>query len=152
MREGLKKTEWPGRMQVVATHPLIVVDGAHNPAAIRALARAVESGFTYRRLILIIGVMQDKDIPGLLRGIVPISDYVFYTRPVYPRAADPEILQGAAAEMGKPGEAVPVLAEAIRRAKRRAREGDLILICGSLFTVGEAMTYFDAKTYRPDGL
>jgi dihydrofolate synthase / folylpolyglutamate synthase len=152
MREGLEKTEWPGRMQVVATDPLIVVDGAHNPAAIRALARAVESGFTYRRLILIIGMMQDKDIPGLLRGIVPISDYVFYTRPVYLRAAEPEILQRAAAQMGKPGEAVPVLAEAIGRAKRRAGESDLILICGSLFTVGEAMTYFDEKTYRPDGL
>ncbi len=150
IRKGLERITWPGRMQVVAENPTIVLDGAHNPAAIRALAGAIKTGFTYRRLILVIGVMQDKDIRRLLRGIVPIADHVIYSRPVYARAADPEILAKEAAFLEKPGEVVQLLAEALDQAREMADPQDLILVSGSLFTVGEAMAYFDPETYSLD--
>jgi dihydrofolate synthase/folylpolyglutamate synthase len=150
IREGLKKSIWPGRMQVVAKNPTIILDGAHNPIAMRALAASIKTGFRFRRMILVIGVMEDKEIGQILRRIVPLSDYVIYTRPVYYRAARPEILLDKGARLGKPGEIVPFLTEALEKAKDMANPLDLIVITGSLFTVGEAMTYFDPETYRPD--
>jgi dihydrofolate synthase/folylpolyglutamate synthase len=150
IQEGLKNSAWPGRMQVVAEDPKVLLDGAHNPAAIRALAKSIRSGFEYRRLILVIGIMADKEIGQMLRGIVPVADYVIYTRPVYSRAADPEILMSEAAPLERPGKVEPLLTKAIEKARDMADPEDLIVICGSLFTVGEALTYFDPATYGPD--
>jgi len=150
IRKGLGNSTWPGRMHVVGENPTIILDGAHNPAAVRALAGAIKSGFTYRRLILVIGVMEDKDIGRLLRGIVPMSDYVIYTRPVYSRAANPEVLVTEATGFKKPGEVVQLLTEALDKAREMADPRDLIVVSGSLFTVGEAMAYFDPEKYRLD--
>jgi dihydrofolate synthase / folylpolyglutamate synthase len=147
---GMLKCKWPGRMHVFSREPLIVLDGAHNPAAIRKLCEAVRGAFRYRRLILVLGVMKDKDIRGIIRGIVPISDYALFTRPDYSRAALPEDLMREAQALGRLGECVPFLPDALDRAKRMAGREDLILICGSLFTVGEAMTCLDPEAYQPD--
>lgn len=152
IRDGLEEIRWPGRMQTVANHPKIVLDGAHNPTAIRALSDSIRSEFHYQRLILVIGVMEDKDIGHMLTGIVPLSDYVIYTRPVYSRAASPEVLRAKGAPLGRPGEVVPHLTDAIEKAKQIAGPNDLILICGSLFTVGEAMAHLDPERYLPDDL
>ena len=152
IREGLSNTTWPGRMQIVAKNPTIMLDGAHNPAAIRALAKSIKAGFKYKRLILVIGVMEDKDIGQLLRGIVPVSDYVIYTRPVYSRAADPGILMAEAVPLQKPGEMIHALARAVDRAREIANPKDLIIVCGSLFTVGEAMRYLIPESYGQDDL
>ena len=150
IREGLQKTAWPGRMQVVGTNPTILLDGAHNPAALRTLARSIRVGFRYRKLILVIGVMVDKSIGAMMRAIVPLADYLICTRPVYSRAAEPEILMAKAVPFGKPGEIAPFLTDALTRAKEMADPQDLIVVCGSLFTVGEALPYFFPEVERPD--
>ena len=150
IRNGLKNTDWPGRMQVVSKNPTVILDGAHNPAAARALAGSLKSGFRYNRLILVLGVMADKAIGPLLREIVPLADYAVYTRPVYFRAATPETLMAAASPYGIPGETAPGLCEAIERAVSMADPEDLVVICGSLFTVGEALACLDPEAYRPD--
>lgn len=150
IRKGLECTGWTGRMQIMGTNPTILLDGAHNPGALRELVRSIKAGFKYRRLILVIGVMADKAIGEMMGIIVPIADYLICTRPVYYRAASPEVLTAAAAPLGKPGETVPRLTDALTRAREMAGPDDLIVVCGSLFTVGEALTYFDPETYRPD--
>ena len=150
IREGLATTIWPGRMQVVERNPTIVVDGAHNPAAAKALADSITTEFEYRRMILVIGVMADKDIGKLLRAIVPLADHVIYTRPVYSRAADPQDLMAEAEPLGKPGEIAPLIAKALTRAKELADSRDLVVVCGSLFTVGEALAYIGPEIYKPD--
>jgi dihydrofolate synthase/folylpolyglutamate synthase len=150
--EGLKDTKWPGRMHVVSQEPLIILDGAHNPKAISELAHSIKHDFNYRRLILVIGVMEDKDVEGILRGILPIVDHVIYTRPDYYRSARPERLMKEGLSMGKPGEIVPAISTALDMAKEMAGPKDVILVSGSLFTVGEAMTYFDPEKYRPDDI
>ena len=150
IREGLKKADWPGRMQIIRENPTILLDGAHNAAALKALARTIRSDFSYDKMILVIGIMADKDIGALLRAIVPISDRVLYTQPVYSRAADPGVLMEKARPLNIPGEIVPSLAEALKRAEALAASNDLIVVCGSLFTVGEALTCFDPIRYKPD--
>jgi dihydrofolate synthase/folylpolyglutamate synthase len=150
IRQGLKRAFWPGRLQVVSRDPLLVLDGAHNPGAIRALTEAVRGSFQYKRLILVLGVMADKDVRGVLRGIVPMADYVLFTRPEYYRAAGPETLMQAASPLGTPGEIQPTLAKALGRAKQMAHRDDLILVTGSLFTVGETMALLDPEAHKPD--
>ncbi|MFO7783082.1 MAG: bifunctional folylpolyglutamate synthase/dihydrofolate synthase [Thermodesulfobacteriota bacterium] len=150
IRQGLARVNWPGRMQLISRRPDLVVDGGHNPRALRALADAIPHAFTFRRLILVIGVMKDKDIPSMMKEIVPLADYVIYTRPVYARAASPETLHRAAAALGKAGEIAPTLSQALDRATQIADADDLILVSGSLFTAGEALALLDPGKFRPD--
>jgi dihydrofolate synthase/folylpolyglutamate synthase len=96
--------------------------------------------------------MDDKDIGKMMREILPIADDVIFTRAKYFRSASPERLKEEASSIKKSGEIAAGLSEAIDRAREMARPEDMILICGSLFTVGEAMTYFDPEGYQPDGL
>ena len=140
IREGLKKTFWPGRMQVVEKDPTIILDGAHNAAAARTLADSIKKDIRHDRVILVIGIMADKDIGAILRGIVPVGDYVIFTRPAYSRAAAPQVLEKEARSLNKPGEVIENLKDAILKAKKMALPNDLIVVCGSLFTVGEAMS------------
>ncbi len=150
IRDGLASTVWPGRMQIMSRDPLVVLDGAHNTGAARELAGSIACGFSYDRLIAVMGIMADKDIKNIIRLISPAADYIICTRPDYYRAADPGRILMELQALGKPGEAVDSLAGAIERAKAMASSGDLILITGSLFTVGAALTILDPVTYRPD--
>jgi dihydrofolate synthase / folylpolyglutamate synthase len=142
--------DWPGRMQVVSRDPDVLLDGAHNPGAARALASAVREEYPDRRLILVIGVMDDKDIREILRWIVPLGDHIIFTRPRYYRAATPERLMAEAASFTVSGEIIPALFPALERAITLATPSDLIVVCGSLFTVGEALSYFDPEKYSRD--
>lgn len=147
IREGLKGTHWPGRLQVMSEKPLVVLDGGHNPAAISKLADSLKHCFHYRRLILVLGVMADKDIRGIVEGIVPMADYVIYTKPDYYRSSAPEEIMKKAAIFKKTGEIQPGIPQALDKAGKLADPVDLILVCGSLFTVGEALTHLDPVTY-----
>ena len=149
---GLRETTWPGRMHIISDTPLIILDGAHNPRAIRELAGSIGNEFSPKNLILVLGIMEDKDISRIIDGIMDVTDYVICTKPVYYRSADPEILMKHVSSHGKKGEVVRSISGAVRRAKDLAGPRDMILVTGSLFTVGEALTYFDPVRYRPDGI
>ena len=150
--EGLSSINWPGRLHLVSQNPLIILDGAHNPRAIKELAYSINMSFSYDRLILVIGIMEDKDIENMIGKIIPLADYVICTSPDYYRSADPGDLMGTVSSHGKPGEIIPMVSGAIEKAKEMAGPQDLILVTGSLFTVGEALTHFDPERYRPDGI
>jgi dihydrofolate synthase / folylpolyglutamate synthase len=150
--EGLRDTIWPGRMQVISRDPIVVVDGAHNPGAARELAHSIKEGFSYRRLILVAGIMGDKDINSIMGLISPAADYIICTKPDYYRAADPARIMEQVLAAGKKGEVVETLPAAIAKARAIASKQDLILITGSLFTVGEALTILDPVKYKPDGV
>jgi dihydrofolate synthase/folylpolyglutamate synthase len=95
--------------------------------------------------------MEDKDVGKILKGILPIANYVYYTRPEYYRSASPErLMMKEGSTLRKPGEIVPSISVALDMAREMAGPTDMILVTGSLFTVGEAMTYFDPEKYRPD--
>lgn len=150
LRMGLQKAFWPGRMQVVSENPTVMLDGAHNPGAARALAGAIQQGFHYHRLILVVGIMDDKDVGNILKWVVPMADHVIYTRPAYSRAAKPEKLMAEGSAFGRPGEIIQSLFSALERAVDLGKPDDLIVVCGSLFTVGEALTYFEPERYRAE--
>jgi dihydrofolate synthase / folylpolyglutamate synthase len=147
--DGIADTSWPGRMQVISRDPLVVLDGAHNPGAARELAGSIR-GLPHDRLIAVMGIMGDKDINSIIRLISPVADYIICTRPDYYRAAEPGRILEAVTALGKKGEAAGNLSDAIKKAKKMASPRDLILITGSLFTVGAALTLLEPERYSQD--
>ena len=152
VRLGLDDIVWPGRLEDVSINPAIILDGAHNPPAMRSLAQSIRNDFDFDKLILILGIMADKDISNILKKIVPIADMVIFTKPDYYRAEDPYSLMEMAKKFKKPGEVHFPVSSAIERAKKLAGKRDLILITGSLFSVGEAKSYFDPVNYPADDI
>ena len=144
VRAGLLQVFWPGRCEVFPGGPGqadLMLDGAHNPSAARALAKAL-AGRTHRRLHMILGIMADKDIAGIMAPLLPLAHAVYLTRPEYSRAASPEVLSkvacGAASGCRAAVSRHSELSGAIAAARAAAGPEDLILVTGSLFTVGEA--------------
>ncbi len=139
IRGGLQRVKWPGRLEVVKSSPLTVLDGAHNPHAVENLSRAVREHFTYRKLILVLGILKDKDISSMLGSLLPLAHQVIVTLPPISRGTDPGIIASRIRELSAlPVEVLPQTKEAVERAFQKASPGDLVLICGSLYTVAEA--------------
>jgi dihydrofolate synthase/folylpolyglutamate synthase len=138
MTEAFVNIKVPGRMEVVRRRPLVVLDGAHNPAAARALTEAMAQSFVWDKLRLIVSVMENKDIAGVLEPLVDLADDVIVTRNDSPRAASVEQLADAVRALGADVQTVPNVSDAISVAMERAEESDAILVTGSLYTVGDA--------------
>ena len=147
IRSGLADPLWPGRLEIVSSRPMIVLDGAHNIAAMRSLADSIKRDFDFKDLVLVVGIMADKEISPILREILPLANKTIFTRPAYYRASEPQRLLKVAEKLGWGGEVSVPLSAAIERARNLAGERDLILITGSLFTVGEAKSYLDPTGY-----
>jgi dihydrofolate synthase/folylpolyglutamate synthase len=136
VRHGLRGARVPGRMELRRRGAtLVMLDGGHNPAAARAVARALDRHFPGRRVAGILGMARDKAHGAALRALAPALDTAVVTRSGNPRAALPEVLRAA-----YPGRAVcaPALPEALALAEK-ARP-DLILVWGSFILAGEART------------
>jgi len=147
---GCARARWPGRLHQVTSTPRVVVDGAHNPEAMRELARNIREVFDFTRLIAVTGIMEDKDASAMLEAIAPIADHLVITRPEYLRAMDPHTLAGHCPDTVPSIEVHPTLQNALDRAGGQAGEKDLVLVCGSLFTAGEALSYLDPETFPPE--
>lgn len=145
IREGLAQTKWPGRLELLAGDPPILLDGAHNPEAAKVLKKALLQDFPRRRLIMVLGIMADKDMGKMMAELVPLADRLILTRPRLDRAASLEVLRAHAAPLGKPFSEVADVGQAVEAALAEAGEGDLILVTGSLFNVGEARAHLMRK-------
>ncbi|MBW2062439.1 MAG: bifunctional folylpolyglutamate synthase/dihydrofolate synthase [Deltaproteobacteria bacterium] len=144
IRLGLASVSWPGRGEVFPGSPDLMLDGAHNPAAAATLAKLLRR-LDYKRLHLVLGIMADKNIPRIMAPLLPHAHALYLTRPEYHRAASPEVL--AAAAKGFTGQlaVLPTISEAIEAAKSAAAPTDLVLVTGSLFTVGEARAFLTGE-------
>ncbi|MBI5344109.1 MAG: bifunctional folylpolyglutamate synthase/dihydrofolate synthase [Deltaproteobacteria bacterium] len=138
VRRGLKRTLWPGRLEVVRRRPLCILDCAHNPDGARILKEALEGDFTFKRLILVAGIMADKDIDGIFRRLAPLSDAVIVTAPAGERAARPDLLAARLKPYGKEVIVSSSVKAALRAAAEMAGDTDAVCVTGSIFTVGEA--------------
>jgi dihydrofolate synthase/folylpolyglutamate synthase len=145
MMEGLAVVEWPGRLERVSSSPPVILDGAHNPAGALVLRKSLEQEFQFRRLILLIGILKDKDIKGILHTLAPVADHIILSKPCVERAASGTSLQKALGQNGTKAEIVEDLHEAITRGISLTGEEDLLCITGSLYTVGEAKAFLGAQ-------
>jgi len=145
MIDGLREVDWPGRLEMISSSPRVILDGAHNPAGAIVLKESLEKEFQYQHLILLIGIMKDKDVQSMLHLLAPLADRIILTKPHTDRAAPPSLLKRALGRNGEKAEIAEDLNEAIGRALSLTQKEDLLCITGSLYTVGEARAYFHAK-------
>jgi dihydrofolate synthase/folylpolyglutamate synthase len=142
--DGIAAASHPGRMEIVSEKPLILLDGAHNPDGINMLAKTLKEDFSSHRFILVLGVLKEKDIKTMVSTIIPLSDVIIVTKSANPRASDPLFLKETIEkfDVNKKIFIEDSIPEAIDHAKRIAKQKDMICVSGSLFTVGEARSYF----------
>jgi dihydrofolate synthase/folylpolyglutamate synthase len=134
--KGLQSTSWPGRLERVLEHPLVLLDGAHNPAAARVLAEFIQEELRGRRLRLVYGSMRDKAIGEISEILFPLAEQVYLTRPHLARAATPEEILAAARFLPKRLVIEPEPSVAVARACQASSREDAVMIIGSLFLVG----------------
>jgi dihydrofolate synthase/folylpolyglutamate synthase len=153
---GFEKVSWPGRFQVMGQKPLVVVDGAHNPASIRqfklSLADYIKNclGFEekskpFDRAILVIGASLDKDIGGIVSELFPLFNEAIVTRSRHPRAMVATSIMAEFRKYGLEPHIAESVAQAVSLALSRAGKRDLVCITGSLFVAGEAVEYLGRK-------
>lgn len=131
--QGIAEARWPGRLEHVSPNPDIILDGAHNPAGARALARYLERFYPHRKRWLIYGAMRDKAIEEIAGILFPLANELIFTAPDYSRALRPEALQ----EIAGRGRTAASIEAALKLAAAAAPD-DVVVITGSLFLVGEA--------------
>ncbi|WP_291380087.1 folylpolyglutamate synthase/dihydrofolate synthase family protein [Demequina sp.] len=143
---GFAAVTSPGRLEIVRTSPTIVVDAAHNPHGIGALAEAMEESFAFSTLVGVVAVLDDKDADGILAGLESLLDSVVVTRSSSPRAIDPEQLaRVAVAHFGEDrvvtaADVPSALDAAVQRAERDDDMGGGVLVVGSITVVADART------------
>ena len=132
---GIAAAEWPGRLEYVRERPAIILDGAHNPAAARALAAYITRFYAGARLRLIFGIMRDKAAAEIAAILFPLASQVIVTAPRQSRALAPESMRTVT---DHPNLHFAPTLEAALRAIEDANPEDVIFITGSLFLVAEA--------------
>lgn len=150
IQEGISSATHPGRMEFISEEPLILLDGAHNPDGMKMLVKTLQEDFSDHRLILVLGVLKDKDLNTMISMIMPHADVIVVTKSGNTRAAEPQQLHKII-EGFDPNKTVFVddsVSKAIDQAKRIAKQQDLICVTGSLFTVGEARGYLLQKNHK----
>ena len=136
IKERIKRSTWKGRMEIVSRDPLIILDGAHNFDGIKRLVESLDN-FKFKKLHLIMSILADKEHKKMLEEIASYTDEVVFVNLDYKRGTSPEELSREASEYGLKGQ-VMTIDEALDYYKEAYKEGDLILITGSLYFVSEA--------------
>jgi dihydrofolate synthase / folylpolyglutamate synthase len=137
IKEGLIKTDWPGRMEVVSQNPYIILDGAHNLMAARKLAKFISESLIKDKTTLIIGILDDKPYKSMLKSLLPLCRRVILTKPFINRAMEPEIMHKFAKEFVEDIKIIPSVKDAFSYAVESVSSDEAICVAGSLYVVGE---------------
>jgi dihydrofolate synthase/folylpolyglutamate synthase len=135
IEEGIAAARWAGRLEHIAEHPEIIVDGAHNPAGARALAAYIDRFYSGRRVRLIFGAMRDKAIDEIGGILFPRAEEVILTAPRQARALSPQSLRDVVDHQNV--RVAPTIVEALNMVRDSTPE-DVVFVSGSLFLVAEA--------------
>lgn len=151
VRAGLRAVFWPGRFELAADDPLLILDGAHNGESALRLRQTVQALYAGWRVVLVYGAKAHKDVIGTLAELVPIADSVVLTRASDAIAQPPDALLPYPAQAGYHGpvQAAPTLADALALARAAAQPDGLLLLTGSLYLVGDARTLLGLAPNQP---
>lgn len=141
LRSGLLTALWPGRLEVVSERPCVILDGAHNPQAMETLHATLPEILQGRRAKVLFGVMHDKDWRAMISVLAKLATEVMVTRVQQPRAEEPEVLREALAPLCPTRVQMDARA-ACQQLVAEAGPDEAIVVCGSLFLVGEVYPLF----------
>lgn len=149
-REALMAVRSPGRLEVVGRSPLVVLDGAHNPAGVDALLATLRNTFEFGRLLVVVGVFADKDAGAMLPQLADAADEVWATTSGGDRSLSPDEVALQCAGAGVPVHEAADVRGALADAREAADEDDMILVTGSLHLVGAARHALRSGVEQPD--
>ena len=132
LKKGLEKAKWPGRFEFVRKN--ILLDCAHNPHGMNVLTHELK-GLKFNRLVAVVGILKDKNYKEMVSLLEPYVSHFIFTTPNSDRALDPKEL---ANHTKKPYEVIENIERAVEKGKSLLGKNDLLLICGSIYMVGEA--------------
>jgi len=138
VRLGLARTRWPGRMEIVSQKPLVIIDGAHNYDGARCLRQALEEYFPGRSIVMVIGMLGDKERALVAAELAGVARAVVVTRPDNPRASNWRELAEEVRNYTSEVYLLEDTGEAVRKALALAGPEEVILVTGSLYMVGGA--------------
>ena len=142
VQTGLQKTKkltgLHGRWEIIHVHPTIVMDVAHNAEGIKQIVQQIELT-DHHKLHIVIGMVKDKEIEKILSLLPHNADY-YFTQSDIPRAFPAKELKEKAAQLNLKGNVYPDVNSAINEARSNAEKDDLIIVCGSVFLVGDVIT------------
>jgi dihydrofolate synthase/folylpolyglutamate synthase len=143
LREGLHGVYWPARLEVVRTGPTVVLDCAKDAEATEAVRRTLEGDVDAGRIVAVVSMSSDKNIPGMIRNIAAVSEhFIVTTHSVMGRAASPELIAEEITKNGRPYEVIEDEKAAFTRALELAGEEDTVLVIGSVFLAGAARSFY----------
>ena len=139
VREAAAAVEVPGRLQAVGSDPLVLLDGAHNPAGAEALAASLPEVLERRPLVLVLGILDDKDAAAMLEALLPLAVRAVLTRSRNPRSLSPATLDTFARRIapGLATEVAPDPVRALELARERAGRAGAVLATGSIYLVAD---------------
>lgn len=138
VRKGMKAAFWRGRFSVIHKNPVVVIDGAHNPAAAKVLKDSLETYFQGKNLHFIMGVFADKDYQSVIEMTAPLAKHIITIEtPGNPRALSAVKLKEAVEKVNPSVEAAGSIREAVEKSMKNAQKDDVIAAFGSLSFLGE---------------
>lgn len=135
IKNVISNTGLHGRWETISSNPLIILDVAHNADGIKKMLEQLNR-FTFKNLFIITGISADKNVDEVLSMLPQEAEYAF-TKAQLPRAMDPGQLKIMAEKHQLKGEIFDNVNDALLSSKNKAGKDDLILVCGSIFVVGE---------------
>ena len=130
--DGMRKTIWRGRIEILEREPMVICDGAHNPDGVKSLLSFLQNNFTNQRLIYIMGVLSDKDYEQMVQILAPSADKIYTVAPDNPRALSSRELCNCISKYHQNVEERQRLAECLSEVRQKAEKDDVIIICGTL--------------------
>lgn len=140
IRKGLLETKWPGRIEKISENPMFIIDGAHNEEGAKSLANSIDKYFENKNKILVIGMLEDKDIDSVLDLLIPKFNKVITTTPDNPRAIDANKLKEKIERYNIEVTCKPNIKEAVDYALEISNKDDVIISAGSLYMIGNVRT------------
>ena len=140
IREGLKNVTWPGRFDIMHKDPLFIIDGGHNPQCIDAMVANIQDYLAGKTLIVLTGVLADKDYGEMFRPVMPYVQKFVCITPDNPRKLEAQELAAHLQAAGAEAEAFAKVADGVRRAMALAGKDGVVLCFGSLYSIADIRT------------
>ena len=135
--EGMACVTWPGRFDIMHRDPLFIIDGGHNPQCIDAMVKNIRDYLAGRRLIVLTGVLADKDYGQMFRPVMPYVEKFVCITPDNPRKMPAWELAGYLQQAGAEAEAFDAVTEGVRQAMMLAGKDGVVLCFGSLYSIAD---------------
>ena len=136
VREGLRDVSWPGRFDIMRKDPLFIIDGGHNPQCIEALVKNIQDYLADRKVIVLTGVLADKDYADMYKPVMPLVREFVCITPPNPRKLDAEKLALYLTQAGTIATPCGSITEGVITAMEKAGKDGVVLCFGSLYSIG----------------